>query len=129
MKLTANERYLLEIIMYLRGHAYDSWGRLNAIREGKESVRRAAPKTELKQLVDELGGKLHADHTGAYGAHLPHPNDPHFSAELKHELIGRHRRAVKAGRPVTNVYELVRKTERAAAQRVSDRINRRNERA
>lgn len=122
--MTKNEKYLLNIIAYLRGNAYDAWGRLNAIRSGKETARRAAPKTELKQMLDELSGTLHADHTGAYGAHLPHPNDPHFSSELKSKLIARHRHATLAGRKVTNIYDLVRKSERAASQRVSDRINR-----
>lgn len=123
-KLTPTEKYLLVIICNLRGSAYDAWGRLNAIRTGKESVRRAAPKTELKEMLDELSGALHADHTGAFGAHLPHPNDPHFSSELKHALIERHRRATLSGQRVANVFDLVRKSERAAAQRVSDRINR-----
>lgn len=124
MKLTANEKYLLNIICHLRGSAYDAWGRLNAIRSGKETVKQAAPKGELDQMEKELRGVLHADHTGAHGAHLPHPNDPHFSAELKHALIDRHRRATMAGRTVKNVYDLVRKAERASAQRVSERINR-----
>jgi hypothetical protein len=111
-KLTPNEKYLLNIICCLRGSAYDAWGRLNSIREGRETVRRAAPKTELKQMLDELAGALHADHTGAFGAHLPHPNDPHLSPELKHALIERHRRATVAGRRVKNVHDLVRKNER-----------------
>ena len=117
MKLTANERYLLEVVCSLRGNAYDLWGRLNAIREGKESVRRAAPKAELKTLLDDLNAN-------AFGAHLPHPNDPCFASELKHLLLSRHRQAAKKGRKVKNVYDLVRKTELPSAQRISDRIMR-----
>lgn len=110
MKLTPNERYLLEIIAYLRGTGCDLWGRLNAIREGEESVRRAAPKTELKALIDDLG-------SNRMGSHLPHPNDPQFSSELKHRLIGRHRRAFNKGQAVNNVYDLVPERERRRARR------------
>lgn len=125
MKLTRTEKYLLDVICHLRGKAYDAWGRLNAIRSRKETIKQAAPKGELKQMLDELAGALHADHTGAYGAHLPHPNDPHFSSETKHALIERHRRATTAGRRVTNVFDLVTKSEAAAAKRISDRSKKR----
>ena len=128
LKLTANERYLLEIICRLRGNAYDLWGRLNAIREGKESVRRAAPKVDLKQLEQELRGVLHQDHTGGHGAHLPHPNDPHFTSETKHLLLERHRRAMKAGKTLESVFDLVKPAEERHAGRVSARINRKYKR-
>lgn len=112
MKLTVNEKYLLNIIMYLRGSAYDAWGRLNAIKSGKETVRQAVSKVELQQMEMELRGALHADHTGAYGAHLPHPNDPKLSLKLKRALIERHRRATRSGQQVNSVYDLVREGER-----------------
>lgn len=84
-KLTINERYLLNIICHLRGNAYDAWGRLESIRKGKETIKQAAPKGELKWLLLELS---------AYkmGAHLPHPNDPHLSDAQKGAALVRHRR-------------------------------------
>jgi hypothetical protein len=127
-RLTPNEKYLLEIICRLRGNAYDSWGRLNAIRSGKETVRRAAPKTDLKVLEQELRGVLHQDHTGGHGAHLPHPNDPHFTSETKHRILTRHRRAMKAGKTLTSVFDLVKPAENRHADRVSARINRKYKR-
>ena len=111
-KLTANERYLLLIIANLRGSVYDLWGKLNAIKEGKETIRQAVTKLELKNCIEEMGGRLHADHTGAHGAHLPHPNDKTLSEELKHALIERHRRATKRGRIVENVMDLVAPNEK-----------------
>lgn len=98
-RLTANERYLLEIILHLRGEVYDLWGRLHAIATRKETIRSAAPIDEMAELVKTLSAQRS-------GAHLPHPNDTQLSSAMKHYLIGAHARSARAGETITHVNQL-----------------------
>lgn len=84
MKLTKNEKYLLTIIAFLRGNASDSWGRLNALAERRETIKQAAAKGELKELLGQLE---------RWGAGLPHPNDPHLTSKQKAKMIRKARLA------------------------------------
>ncbi len=104
--MTANEEYLLGLIVRLRGNAYDSATRLSMLADGAESVQVAASREEVDELLEQLA-------SNRFGAHLPGAS-PYFLKHIAkkkevHGMITRHRLASKTGTEITNVQDLIKK--------------------
>lgn len=93
--LTKTERYLLRIICTLRGIGYDGWGRLNSIRLKKESLRQAASKADIEEMLEQLN----SPESG--GAGLPFPDRrPGIGSSVK-----RRRELLKALRKIERIWK------------------------
>jgi hypothetical protein len=94
--LTENEKHLLKIIGNLRGNTVEVLGRLYALKKNgvKVDVR------DIQELEATLGRLEN-------GAHLPHAEDEYLSVSEKHQLITAHRDALKKGKKVNNVLDLL----------------------